>query len=61
MSWWKLRERVGWYLFWKIFKTSDLFQVCLGKEKKPRDDFIFETLALKTVFILCWKLNGGPT
>lgn len=33
-------------------KTNDLFQVCLGKEKKPRDDFIFETLALKTLFIL---------
>lgn len=33
-------------------KANYFFQVCLGKEKKPRDDFIYETLALTTVFIL---------
>jgi len=31
-------------------KTNDLFQVCLGKKEKPRDNFIFETVALKALF-----------
>lgn len=38
MSWWKLRE--GGVIFGlENLKTNYLFQVCLGKEKKPRNDF----------------------
>ena len=33
-------------------KMNYLFQVCLGKEEKPRDEFLFETLPLKALFIL---------
>lgn len=44
-------EREGGVIFGlENLKTNGLFQICLGKEKKPRDDFVFETVALKTLF-----------
>jgi len=54
MSWWKLRE--GGVIFGlENLIPNDLFQVCLGKENKPKNDFIVEILGLKTA--ICFALE----
>lgn len=45
ISWWKLRE--GGVIFGlENLIPNDLFQVCLGKENKPKNDFVVEILGL---------------
>lgn len=56
MSWWKLRE--GGVIFGlENLIPNDLFQVCLGKENKPKNDFIVEILGLKTAIYFALEVR----